>query len=83
MCIRDRRGVSKRAQQLRPGINIIQGRFPIPGTTEVMVGTAINRKFQGTDLGQAIRMVGSDWPIVGIFDAGLSLIHISEPTRPY
>ena len=37
-----------------------------------MVGRAIAQKFGGTEVGQSIRLVGVDWPIVGIFDAGNS-----------
>lgn len=66
------RGVSGSATTVREGIRIIAGRAPAPGAREVMVGRAIQRKFSGTDIGQSIRLVGTDWPIVGIFDAGNS-----------
>ena len=66
------RGVSGVATTVREGINVIAGRAPAAGAREVMVGKAIQRKFAGTDIGQSIRLVGTDWPIVGIFDAGNS-----------
>ncbi len=66
------RGVSPGSEELRPGIRLSAGRLPTAGTREVMVGTAIRKKFTGTDVGQNLRLVGTDWNIVGIFDAGNS-----------
>jgi ABC-type antimicrobial peptide transport system permease subunit len=37
-----------------------------------MIGAAVNAKFAGTNVGESIRLVGTDWPVVGIFDAGRS-----------
>jgi putative ABC transport system permease protein len=64
------RGTSPLALVLRPMVRIIEGRFPSPGTQEVMVGKAIHKKFGGTEIGSKIRLVGTDWPVVGVFDAG-------------
>jgi putative ABC transport system permease protein len=66
------RGTSKYGLQVRPSIKMVQGRLPSQGTNEVMVGKAINAKFAGADIGGKVRLVGTDWPIVGIFDAGNS-----------
>ena len=66
------RGVSKNALQVRRGVRVIAGRLPQPGTREVMVGRATNSKFAGTDIGQAVRIVGIDWAIVGVFEDGRS-----------
>ena len=37
-----------------------------------MIGRGIQRKFSGTAIGESIRLVGTDWNIVGIFEAGNS-----------
>lgn len=66
------RGVSQRASNIRPGIAVIKGRLPESGTQEIIVGKAIYDKFEGTDLGQSLRMVNTDWKVVGIFDGGNS-----------
>ena len=66
------RGTSSVAGVVREGVRVIAGRAPAVGAREVMVGAAINKKFAGTDIGQSVRLVGADWPIVGIFDAGNS-----------
>ncbi|MFN8389624.1 MAG: ABC transporter permease [Bdellovibrionota bacterium] len=64
------RGVTGGALEVHPAVHIVEGRLPSPGTREVMIGTAIHKKFLGTDVGQTLRLVGSDWLITGIFDAG-------------
>lgn len=66
------RGVSPGGERVRPAVSLVEGRLPNPGTREIMVGRAIAQKFGGTEVGQSIRLVGVDWPIVGIFDAGNS-----------
>jgi ABC-type antimicrobial peptide transport system permease subunit len=66
------RGISALSLELRPEIKVVAGRLPALGSNEIMVGISINRKFSGTDLGDSIRLVGSNWPVVGIFDAGNS-----------
>lgn len=66
------RGISKGVFLARPEIRIVAGRTPEFGTREIMVGSAVHKKFSGTDIGQFIRMVGIDWTVTGIFDAGNS-----------
>ena len=66
------RGVTPGSEDVRPGIRIIAGRFPTPGTREIMIGRAIQKKFAGTEVGESVRLVGADWNIVGIFEAGNS-----------
>lgn len=64
------RGIFPKAFELRNGISIIQGRRPARGTQEVIVGSAVHRRFAGTDIGETLRLAGTKWKIVGIFDAG-------------
>jgi ABC-type antimicrobial peptide transport system permease subunit len=64
------RGVSPFAYQIRDAVKLTSGRLPSPGTREVIVGSAIRRKFQGTGIGESLRLAGSDWTVVGLFDAG-------------
>ncbi len=66
------RGTAPKARAIRPGISIIEGSAPRSGTREVMIGTAIREKFAGTTVGSTLRLVGTDWLITGIFDAGNS-----------
>jgi len=64
------RGMEAASLALRPQIKIVRGRLPREGTTEVMVGQSIARRFAGVDLGQSLRFGQQSWTVVGIFDAG-------------
>ena len=64
------RGVSDSALVLRPQIKLVSGRLFRPGTSEIIVGSNIAKRFKGTGLGQTIRFGLRDWLVVGIFDAG-------------
>jgi putative ABC transport system permease protein len=64
------RGVNLTNIGVRDGVKIRDGRLPAPGTNEVMVGNAIHEKFVNTNIGQQLRIVGINWQVVGVFDAG-------------
>lgn len=66
------RGVSRDVYSLRDNFRILQGRLPVTGSREVIVGRGVQRKFTGTEVGQTLRIVGLDWPVVGVFDLGNS-----------
>ncbi len=63
------RGVSSQALEIRKRqVELIDGRMYQSGLQEVIIGKAVQERFQGFDLGGAFRMAGTDWTIVGIFD---------------
>jgi ABC-type lipoprotein release transport system permease subunit len=64
------RGVSPRSLAMRPQIKLLEGRLPRPGTSEIMAGSSISRRFSGGGLGESLRFAMRDWTVVGIFDAG-------------
>jgi putative ABC transport system permease protein len=64
------RGVEPTAFALRPQLRIVEGRAFRPGLRELIVGRGVTRQFQGAELGKVIRMRGSDWTVVGIFESG-------------
>ncbi|MFU2209752.1 ABC transporter permease [Solidesulfovibrio sp. C21] len=66
------RGTQSASLPLRPQIRIIAGRLPRPGTSEIMVGKAVAKGFEGAGLGQSLRFGKRQWPVVGIFDAGMT-----------
>jgi putative ABC transport system permease protein len=70
------RGVEPQAFALRPQLKIIAGRKFRPGLRELIVGRGVIQQFQGAALGQTLRMRGSDWTVVGVFESGDS--HDSE-----
>jgi putative ABC transport system permease protein len=70
------RGVEPAAFLLRPQLKIIAGRNFTPGLRELIVGRGVLRQFQGANIGQVVRMRGSEWTVVGEFASGDS--HESE-----
>jgi putative ABC transport system permease protein len=64
------RGVTEESMKLRSQVKLVQGRMPRPGSTEIMAGSSIVKRFKDADLGDSLRFGMRDWTIVGIFDAG-------------
>ena len=64
------RGVEPAAFALRPQLKIVDGRSFQPGLRELIVGRGVAQQFEGVRLGETLRMRGSDWTVVGIFESG-------------
>ncbi len=64
------RGVQPASFAIRPQLQVVAGRAFEPGKREVIIGAGVARQFAGTDLGDTLRMRGSDWTVVGHFEAG-------------
>ena len=64
------RGTSEASLALRPQVVLIRGRMPKTGSSEVVVGSSVARRFKGADLDGELRFGMRQWRIVGIFDAG-------------
>lgn len=64
------RGVQPTSLALRREVRLTAGRFPRPGSTEIMAGAQIARRFQGAGLGETLRFAMRSWQVVGTFDAG-------------
>jgi putative ABC transport system permease protein len=64
------RGVEPAAFVLRPQLRIIAGRNFTPGLRELIVGRGVLAQFQGANIGQVVRMRGSEWTVVGEFESG-------------
>lgn len=63
------RGVSQSALALRPQVKLASGRLFAPGSTEIVVGSAIARAYQGTQPGDTLQFAQRGWTVVGVFDA--------------
>lgn len=64
------RGVPENVVLFRPEIKITAGRFPKPGTDEVMAGSKISGRFKGLELGQSFELrKNRRAQVVGIFTA--------------
>jgi putative ABC transport system permease protein len=68
------RGVQPSAFAVRPEVRIVEGRRFEPGRNEIIVGRASRDQFAGLDLGQTVRWGESTWTVVGIFEAGGSIV---------
>src|SRR5215469_3802174 len=63
------RGVEEAVVDLRPQVKIRAGRMFRWGAREVIVGTAIAKRFVGAQMGDEIKFGGDLWSVVGVFDA--------------
>ena len=64
------RGVEPASFTLRPQLRIVEGRAFKPGLREILVGRGVASLFAGAQVGQPLAMRGSEWTVVGIFEAG-------------
>ena len=64
------RGIGPASFRLRPQVQCVLGRQPKPGSSEIMAGSNIAKRFKGGGVGESIRFGMRDWTVVGIFDAG-------------
>jgi putative ABC transport system permease protein len=64
------RGVEQDAFVLRPQLKIVEGRNFTTGLRELIAGRGVSRQYKGSGMGSHVRMRGSDWTVVGIFESG-------------
>jgi putative ABC transport system permease protein len=64
------RGIDKASLLLRDRVRLITGRMPLPGSSEIVVGSAIQKRFKGLSAGERLRFGLRDWTVVGILDGG-------------
>ena len=64
------RGIGARSLTLRSQVNLVAGRMPKFGSSEIVAGRSIAKRFKGGGIGESLRFGMRDWRVVGIFDAG-------------
>lgn len=64
------RGVEPMSFTLRPNLRISEGRMFQSGLREMVVGRGVISAFEGAEIGKVVRMRGSDWTVVGVFESG-------------
>ena len=64
------RGISESSMILRPQVKLTEGRMPRPGSSEIIAGQSIAKRFKGGGIGEMLRFAMRDWTVVGKFDAG-------------
>ena len=68
------RGVEPASYRLRPGLRITQGRAPMSGRNEVLVGKQAQQAFAGLERGSTFRFGDAAWTVVGVFEADGSIV---------
>ncbi len=63
------RGLSPAGLALRPQVKLTAGRMFRPGSSEIMAGSSIAKRFIGAGIGETLRFGQREWTVVGIFDA--------------
>jgi ABC-type antimicrobial peptide transport system permease subunit len=64
------RGIGKRSFALRPQVKLMTGRMPRWGTSEIVVGQSVAKRFKNSGLQKTLYFAMRSWNIVGVFDAG-------------
>ncbi len=64
------RGVEPAGFVLRPKLKVVEGRMFKPGLRELIVGRGVARQYDNASVGKTIRMRGSEWTVVGVFESG-------------
>jgi len=64
------RGVRERVLDVRPTVDVIDGRFFNPGLAELVVGRNAVTTYRGFTLGSTVEIGGQDWRVVGVFSTG-------------
>jgi len=63
------RGIDPASLALRTQVKVVEGRMFTPGTSEVMVGRRISRRFAGLRLGDQVTLGQQKCAVVGLFTA--------------
>jgi ABC-type lipoprotein release transport system permease subunit len=66
------RGVGQKGIELRPQVEIMEGRMFHPGSTEIIAGKNIAERYKGAGVGETLHFAQREWTVVGIMDAGKS-----------
>lgn len=64
------RGIGEYSLALRPQVKLVEGRMPRPGSSEVIAGESVAKRFKGAGMDETLRFGMRDWTVVGIFSAG-------------
>jgi ABC-type antimicrobial peptide transport system permease subunit len=64
------RGVGQKGIELRPQVHIAEGRMFRPGSTEIIAGKSVAKRYTGSGIGETLRFAQREWTVVGVMDAG-------------
>jgi putative ABC transport system permease protein len=64
--------VTPEFRQMAPEVHIIEGRFFQPGLHELIVSDLMRQRFKHLNLGDDVRVRGSPWKIVGVYQSSIT-----------
>lgn len=64
------RGVGPQGLELRPELELVEGRWFKAGLREVVVGTGAQSEFAGLEIGDRVTLREGEWTVVGSFVSG-------------
>lgn len=64
------RGLTQTALAVHPEIKLVKGRLFQPAVAEMIVGKSAERLYKGLDVGSQVKLRGTTWTVVGIFESG-------------
>jgi len=64
------RGTSPMAAQIDPDVRLVAGRMYRPAVHELIAGKTASAQFKNLGLGEHIMLRGTEWTVVGVFEAG-------------
>jgi putative ABC transport system permease protein len=64
------RGVGPNGKELRPQVNLTEGRWFKPGLREVVISKRLSARFANTGVGEKFKTGGHELTVVGHFDGG-------------
>lgn len=64
------RGTTAEGMSVRPHVKLAEGSMFRFGTTEIVIGSNVAKRFEGCEIGRQLKFGGGFWTIVGIIDAG-------------
>ena len=67
------RGIELSGVELRPNVELLNGRMFTPGKNELVVGRAVARDYDGFSIGSKLRFGTTTWTVVGEFSANGSV----------
>jgi ABC-type antimicrobial peptide transport system permease subunit len=68
------RGAARLASEVHADIQLTQGRWFTPGSSEAVIGAGLARRLQDVGIGQTMTIGRNTWHIVGLFEAGGSAL---------
>jgi putative ABC transport system permease protein len=63
------RGIGEQGAALRKNVAVTAGRMFSRGSNEIVVGKALQREFEGFDIGNTVAFGTTRWTVVGVFEA--------------